>query len=196
LSARGLGVLEFLTGLVDGGARMVQFRHKASATKEVFALLEEVARRCRDARVELIINDRADIAAIFGVGLHLGQDDLQPAMARRVLGNWPTVGFSTHNAEQLRAADSEPADYLAVGPVFATGSKEKPDPVLGVEALAGLRTLTAKPLVAIGGITRERAPEVLAAGADSVAVIADLLPEPLTTENVRRRMEEWLNRTR
>jgi thiamine-phosphate pyrophosphorylase len=106
------------------------------------------------------------------------------------------LGFSTHNEAQLRAAEEEPADYLAIGPVFETFSKENPDPALGLERLPALRALTVKPLVAIGGITREQARAVLRTGIDSIAVIGDLLPEEMTKATVRGRMEEWIALTR
>jgi thiamine-phosphate pyrophosphorylase len=102
------------------------------------------------------------------------------------------VGFSTHNADQLRSGDREPVDYLAIGPIFATGSKQNPDPIVGLEQLRTLRTLTRKPLIAIGGITRETALSVFEAGADSVAIIGDLSPQPRTRASLRARAEEWL----
>ncbi|MGB9611783.1 MAG: thiamine phosphate synthase, partial [Bryobacteraceae bacterium] len=142
------------------------------------------------------IDDRADIAALLDAGVHVGQNDLPPALARRVLGEARILGFSTHNEEQLRAAAAEPADYLAIGPVFETLSKENPDPALGLERLAKLRALTERPLVAIGGITRDYARAVLNTGVDSIAVIGDLLPEEMTKATVRGRMEEWIALTR
>ena len=128
---------------------------------------------------------------LLKAGLHVGQDDLPPEEARKLLGPQSILGFSTHNAPQLEAAGKEPADYLAIGPVFCTTTKEKPDPALGLEALRSLRRLTAKPLVAIGGITRKNALAVLDAGADSVAVISDLLPEVCSYESIRDRIREW-----
>jgi len=138
-------------------------------------------------RARLIMNDRADlcVAADFD-GLHIGQDDLSPSSARLVIGEHRWLGVSTHNPAQLRQADEVPCDYVALGPIFETRSKEKPDPVVGVEGVRKARTLTAKPLVAIGGITRGTAASVLAAGADSVAIISDLLSEP------RKSAEEFL----
>ena len=133
-----------------------------------------------------MVNDRADVAALLKAGLHLGQDDLSPGDARRILPGGSILGFSTHNEQQLNAGDSETVDYLAIGPIFATGSKQNPDPVVGLEGLRKLRSLTQKPLVAIGGITRELAPKVFEAGADSIAVIGDLFPD------VRARGQEWV----
>ena len=129
--------------------------------------------------VRLIMNDRADLClgAEFD-GVHLGQDDLSPESVRKIIGPERWLGISTHNPEQLREADLTSADYLAIGPVFSTLSKDKPDPVVGLDGVRQARKLTRKPLVAIGGITRANAASVIGAGADSVAVISDLLREP------------------
>lgn len=129
--------------------------------------------------VRLIMNDRADLclAAEFD-GVHVGQDDLSPESVRKIIGPNRWLGVSTHNPEQLSQAELTSADYLAIGPVFATSSKEKPDPVVGLEGVRRARALTRKPLVAIGGITRANAASVIEAGADSVAVISDLLRDP------------------
>ena len=129
--------------------------------------------------VTLIMNDRADLclAAEFD-GVHVGQDDLSPESVRRLIGADRLLGVSTHNPEQLQDADLTSADYLAIGPVFATSSKLNPDPVVGLEGVRRARVLTRKPLVAIGGITRVNAASVIEAGADSVAVISDLLRDP------------------
>lgn len=140
-----------------------------------------------------VINDRADVAMLLDAAVHLGQDDLPPTAARRIMAQESIIGFSTHNEAQLRAGDQEPVDYLAIGPIFATGSKQNPDPVVGLEELRRLRALTKKPLVAIGGITRATASSVLQAGADMVAVIGDLYPEPCTKSALRARTEEWVS---
>jgi thiamine-phosphate pyrophosphorylase len=125
------------------------------------------------------MNDRADLALVAGFdGVHVGQDDLLPESVRRIIGPDRWLGVSTHNPEQVAEADLTSADYLAIGPVFSTSSKEKPDPVVGLEGVRRARSLTRKPLVAIGGITRANAASVIEAGADSVAVISDLLREP------------------
>jgi thiamine-phosphate pyrophosphorylase len=139
---------------------------------------KELRRRFGES-LPLVMNDRADLclAADFD-GVHVGQGDLSPVGVRRVIGPDRLLGVSTHNPEQLREADSTSADYVAIGPVFATASKENPDPVLGLEGVRRARELTRKPLVAIGGITRGNARSVIAAGADAVAVISDLLREP------------------
>jgi len=135
--------------------------------------------RGTEALVRLIMNDRADLclAAEFD-GVHVGQEDLSPESVRTIIGPERWLGVSTHNPEQLREADLTSADYLAIGPVFATSSKERPDPVVGLEGVRRARALTRRPLVAIGGITRANARSVIDAGADSVAVISDLLREP------------------
>ncbi len=172
--------------VLAAGAQILQFRHKGFFSREIFATMERVAQLCRDARVPFVVNDRADLARLMNAALHLGQDDLPPSAARRVVGMEALVGFSTHNEAQLRAAANEPADYLALGPIFGTASKLNPDPVVGLEGLRRLRPLTERPLVAIGGITRQNARAVLDAGADSVAVIGDLFPD------VPAQVEDWL----
>ena len=191
LGRRGLDAVQFASVLLDCGVRLLQYRHKGHFSRHVFAEAEAIAVLCRQAGAQYVIDDRGDIARVLGAGLHVGQDDLAPADARQVIGD-ALLGFSTHNAEQLRAGDAEPVDYLAVGPVFATGSKENPDPVLGVDALRELRALTAKPLVAIGGITLRNAEAVLAAGIDSLAVISDLIPDE---GELSTRIREWVRLT-
>lgn len=178
--------------MIEGGARVLQLRHKQHFSRDLFRIAEEIASACRDARVLFVINDRADIALMLGAALHIGQGDLPPAAARRVMGAGGLIGFSTHNEEQLRAAEAEPVDYVALGPMFETRSKLNPDPVVGLRELGRLRPLTRKPLVAIGGITRATAREVIDAGADSVAIIADLFPEDCTAMTLRARAQEWV----
>ncbi len=180
--------------MLEGGARILQFRHKGHYTRSLFERAECVARLCRQAGAQLIVDDRADIALLLDAGLHVGQEDLPPQDARRLLGPERLLGFSTHSPAQFAAAEQEPLDYMAFGPVFPTRSKEKPDPVVGLAPLPELAARAhrlGRPLVAIGGITRGNARRVLEAGADSVAVISDLLPESCTLETVRARMEEW-----
>jgi len=191
LTARGVPVPAAAEAMLEGGARILQLRHKGPYTRGLFAEAERLAELCRRFEALFIVDDLADIAALLGAGVHLGQEDLSPRDARRIVGPDATLGYSTHNARQLREAATEPVDYLAIGPIFSTGSKERPGPVVGVSRLREWRRLSDRPLVAIGGITRENAAEVLAAGADSVAVIADLLPEPCTHNSLRRRMSEW-----
>jgi thiamine-phosphate pyrophosphorylase len=141
----------------------------------------------------LILNDRADLAVLANFdGVHVGQDDLSPEDARRVVGPAKIVGVSTHTDEQVRAAEQTSADYIAIGPVFATGTKSNPDPVIGLVGVRRARALTTKPLVAIGGITRANARSVIEAGADSVAVISGLLAEGESVEQVARDFLELL----
>jgi thiamine-phosphate pyrophosphorylase len=172
--------------LLEAGARILQFRHKGFFSRSVFEEASRIAELCRSSGALFVVNDRADVAALLNAGLHVGQDDLSPVDARRILPAASMLGFSTHNEQQLSAGDLEPVDYLAIGPIFATGSKQNPDPVVGLDGLRKLRSLTKRPLVAIGGITRELAPKVFEAGADSIAVIGDLFPD------VRARAEEWI----
>jgi thiamine-phosphate pyrophosphorylase len=176
--------------ILEAGAKILQFRYKGFFSRSVFEDAQRVAGLCREAGALLVINDRADVAKLLGAALHLGQDDLAPADARKITDG--LIGFSTHNEQQLRAGDREPVDYLAIGPIFRTSSKLNPDPEVGLDRLRSLRSLTRKPLVAIGGITRKTAGDVLDAGADAIAVIGDLYPEPCTKASIRARAEEWL----
>ncbi len=172
--------------LAGAGVTMLQYRNKAASSRQMLAHAREL-RRIFPRPAKLIFNDRADLclAADFD-GVHVGQDDLSPEGARAVIGPDRWLGLSTHNPEQVRAADQADATYIAIGPVFATASKANPDPVVGVEGLRAARALTRKPLVAIGGITRANCRQVIEAGADSVAVISDLLSAP------RRAAEEFM----
>jgi len=183
--------VEAARAILDGGARILQFRHKGVFSRGVFETARIIAGLCAATGAIFIVNDRADAAMLLRAGLHLGQTDLAPRDARRLLGAEALIGFSTHTESQLRAASSEPVDYVALGPVFGTTSKDRPDPAIGVEELRRLRPLASKPLVAIGGITRAAALVVLEAGADSVAVIGDLLAGCASAADIRRRTEEW-----
>lgn len=191
LARRGCPPETAALALLEGGARVLQFRHKGPYSRAVFEQAEIVAAHCRAAGVPLIVDDRADMALLLDAGLHLGQSDLPPRDARRLLGPARILGFSTHNPEQFAAAVAEPVDYLAFGPIFPTRSKQNPDPVVGLGALQEMKK-QAGLLVAIGGINRDNALGVLAAGADSVAVIHDILPETCSFSTLRARMEEWL----
>ena len=191
LRARGLSLESAAAAFLEGGAGVLQIRHKGHWGRDLYNSSCEVARLCEQARALLIIDDRADFAMLLGAGLHVGQDDLAPADARRLIGTAPVLGYSSHNPVQLCAAAAEPVDYVALGPVFATVSKHRADPAVGVEDVRRCRALLDKPLVAIGGITLENAETVLRAGADSLAVIAGLLPDPATPQSLRERMEEW-----
>ena len=164
--------------LVAGRVTLLQYRNKTGNARQMLEQARELKRRLGSS-VKLIMNDRADLCLAAGFdGVHVGQDDLSPAGARVVLGGKLWLGVSTHNPEQLAAADRTTADYLAIGPVFATSSKANPDPVIGLDGVRRVRALTRKPLVAIGGITRENCLSVIEAGADAVAVISDLIRDP------------------
>jgi len=188
----GIAPPDAARAVIEAGARILQLRHKDHYARRAFAEAEDIARLCRDAGVLLVLNDRADIALLLGAALHLGQEDLPPAAARAITGAETCIGFSTHNEDQLRAAAREPVDYIALGPVFGTASKQNPDPVVGLNELRRLRPLTTRPLVAIGGITRNNALQTIDAGADSLAVIGDLLADVGTPQQLRKRTEEWL----
>lgn len=187
----GLGVVPAARAILDGGARILQLRHKGHFSRDVFAWAEQIASLCQKAQALFVINDRADMAALLGTALHLGQDDLYPQDARQLLPR-EVIGFSTHNFAQLQASGAEPVDYVALGPIFHTGSKQHPDPVVGLEELRRLRPLTSRPLVAIGGLTRANAPAVWQAGADSVAVIGDLFSVDCSYSGLRARTAAWL----
>lgn len=182
--------------LAAAGCTLMQYRNKSGNARVMIEQARELRRlftsQSQNTRfsqnrgemghpqcVRLIMNDRADLclAAEFD-GVHVGQDDLSPESVRRIIGPELWLGVSTHNPEQLQQADLTSADYLAIGPVFATSSKDKPDPVVGLDGVRRARALTRKPLVAIGGITRANAASVIEAGADSVAVISDLIRDP------------------
>jgi len=201
----------FTRALIEGGATLIQYRNKSGNSRQMVADAREMVRvkqiaelpKCRTAELKtgsesgqrpiangtrLILNDRPDICLIAGFdGVHVGQDDLSLEAARRIVGNGLWTGVSTHNPEQVAEADRTSADYVAVGPVYATASKANPDPVIGLDGVRRARELTRKPLVAIGGITRKNARAVIDAGADSVAVISDLLNDP------RHAVEEFLS---
>jgi thiamine-phosphate pyrophosphorylase len=172
----GLTHVEQITMLVDGGATLMQVREKKASSLEFYEAAREA---CAIASVSLIINDRADIAlTVRAAGVHLGQDDLPPEAARRLLGDDAIIGYSTHSLAQLAEAAKLPVDYIAFGPVFQTGTKSDSARVVGLEGVRAARNATDKPLVAIGGITLEKARDVIDAGADSVAMISGLLTGP------------------
>jgi thiamine-phosphate pyrophosphorylase len=171
-------LLAFAEGLAAGGCTLLQYRNKSGNARAMLEQARQLKKHLGDS-VRLIMNDRADLclAANFD-GVHVGQEDLLPESVRKIIGPERWLGVSTHNPAQLSDADLTTADYLAIGPVFATSTKDKPDPVVGIEGVRRARQLTRKPLVAIGGITRANAASVIKAGADSVAVISDLTREP------------------
>jgi thiamine-phosphate pyrophosphorylase len=169
----------------NAGVTLLQYRNKVADAGVMLAEARGLSERLSRTRVSaphglrLIMNDRADlcIAAEFD-GVHVGQDDLSPQSARKIVGNGRWVGVSTHNAAQVVDADKTSVNYIAIGPVFATANKQKPDPVVGLAGVREARALTRKPLVAIGGITRQNCRAVIDAGADAVAVISDLIRDP------------------
>jgi len=170
--------------MAESGVQLLQYRHKHGATRQIFEMSNLLSHRLLSlrragAQVRFIVNDRPDIALLVGAGgVHVGQTDLGVEQARTIMGREPWVGVSTHTLEQVQAADRTSADYVAFGPVFATATKEQADPVVGLRLLAEARARTSKPLVAIGGITLERAADTYRAGADSLAVARDLLASP------------------
>ena len=182
---RGLEPLVILDAFLEGGATLIQLRDKSSSTGRRLALADAVVARAHAAGARIVINDRADIARLSGAdGVHVGQDDLPVDAVRALLGPDAIVGVSTHDAAQIEAAAATTASYLAVGPIYSTRTKETGYSSRGLE-LIGLAVTAGKPVVAIGGITLERAPEVIAAGAASVAVISDLLTGEVPAARVR-----------
>jgi len=178
--------------LLAAGVTLLQYRNKVDDARVVLTQARELWQRSRAGapsdcaqgrsaphKTKLIMNDRADLclAAEFD-GVHVGQDDLLPESARKIIGGERWLGVSTHNLQQVAEADGTSADYIAIGPVFATASKLNPDPVIGLAGVRQARQLTSKPLVAIGGVTRKNCRSVIEAGADSVAVISDLIRDP------------------
>jgi thiamine-phosphate pyrophosphorylase len=179
-------IVEFARDLGEGGVTLLQYRNKDGETRLMLRHAREI-KRVLEGKVTLIMNDRADICVATGYdGVHLGQDDLPADGARLVVGGERIVGVSTHNTQQVIEADAGQADYIAIGPVFPTTGKKNPDALVGLEGVRAARATTKKPLVAIGGITRNNAKSVTDAGADCVAVISDLLSSP------RRAAEEFL----
>jgi thiamine-phosphate pyrophosphorylase len=176
----GLSHAEQVKRLIAGGATFVQIRDKDLSPSEFYLEAKAALDEARQNRLRVIINDRVDIvAALDADGVHLGQGDLPPQAARKLLGEAAIIGFSTHNVEQAREAISLPINYLAIGPIFATRTKRDTEPVVGLEAIREIRQIAGDlPIVAIGGITGENASEALDAGADSVAVISLLLSDP------------------
>ena len=162
--------------LVEAGARLLQVRGKGLGSRALCDLVLEMIEVAHAGGALVVVNDRPDVALVCGAdGVHVGQDDMPAADARRLMPVPLLVGLSTHDASQVRAAPAGALDYIAIGPVFHTRSKASPDPVVGLEGVAAARASTSLPLIAIGGITRSNAAEVIAAGADAVAVVSDLL---------------------
>lgn len=178
-----------------GGARFIQIRSKQSGSGVFLEMCEDLVGRARKAGATVIVNDRADIARLSGAdGVHLGQEDLDPVIVRSMLGIAAIIGLSTHSQDQVRAAGQLPVDYIAVGPIFSTSTKETGYAAVGTKLVSDARAILRDahrgtiPVVAIGGITLDRAPEVIASGAASVAVISDLL----STGDPETRVREYL----
>ena len=186
---RALDPLAILDAFLDGGATLIQIRDKTSSTASRLELADAAVARAHAAGARVIVNDRADIARLSGAdGVHVGQDDLPVRDVRAIVGPDAIVGLSTHDAAQIQDGAQTTATYLAVGPVYDTRTKQTGYAARGLELIA-LAAATGKPVVAIGGITLERAPEVIAAGAASVAVISDLLEERNPAARVRAFLE-------
>jgi thiamine-phosphate pyrophosphorylase len=175
--------------LLAAGVRLIQYRDKRASSREIFEISRDIAARVRQWGGIFVVNDRADIARAVDAGVHVGQEDLPVELARRVLEPGKLIGCSTHVLAQVIEADRSSADYIAFGPIFPTQSKERPDPVVGLEGLREARKATRKPLVAIGGMTAENARAAIDAGADSVAVIRDLLG----ARDIAARAQEFLD---
>lgn len=177
--------------LAKAGVRLLQYRDKKSGARAQLQTCSALAEALKPHGALFLVNDRPDVAWLAGAdGVHVGQDDLGVEEARRIGGQDKLVGVSTHSAEQFRKAAESSADYIALGPVFATKSKTNPDPVVGTRLLQQVRPLTNKPIVAIGGITLDTAQQVIEAGADSVAVIGDIL----LSESPAKRARQFLER--
>jgi thiamine-phosphate pyrophosphorylase len=177
--------------LIAGGATIIQLREKEASVRDFYVDAESALRIARARGVRVIINDRVDLAlALNADGVHLGQDDLPPETARAMMGAAAIIGYSTHNLDQATACAKMPIDYVAIGPVFSTTSKANPNPIVGLDGVRKVRAVVQdKPLVAIGGITRGRSREVVAAGADSIACISELLMSP---DLIEERTREFL----
>lgn len=173
--------------LAAAGVRLMQYRNKRASARELYESSRQLSSLVVPQGATFVVNDRADVAlAAAANGVHVGQEDLSVEAARCVIGTGKLLGVSTHNLGQFKDAAATSADYVAIGPVFSTSTKANPEPVVGIELIRQVRSLTDKPIVAIGGITLERAAEVIEAGADSVAVISDILLAPDPGERARR----------
>ena len=199
VTGRGWNPADVCVAWLSGGVRLIQLRAKRLASGPLLELADEVAALCRESGAQLIINDRADIAAMAGAaGVHLGQDDLSPTDARLALGDAGVIGLSTHDQGQVASGVREPIQYLALGPIFATATKETGYDAVGLDPLRAAAEVTSSAgirLVAIGGLTLDRACAVRAAGADSLAVISDLLAAP-DLIGVESRARAWLGQVK
>ncbi len=189
-AGRGWTVADLGQAFLDGGAQLIQLRAKHLDARALLDAADRLVRLAEPAGARIIVNDRADVAAMCGAaGVHVGQEDLAPRDARALLGDRAMIGLSTHTPEQVDAALDEPIDYIAVGPIYGTATKDTGYAAVGLDLVRrAAKAGDTRPVVAIGGITLARAPEVLAAGAASVAVISDLLE----TGDPTRRVAEFL----
>jgi thiamine-phosphate pyrophosphorylase len=193
LARRTIRLRKFAVGLRSAGVGLVQYRDKSGSPQDILRAAAILRELFAGTDCQLILNDRPDLAVLAALdGVHVGQTDLSPEDAKRVIGPDRIVGVSTHNDDQLRAADLTSADYIAIGPVFSTATKADAEPVVGLEGVRRARALTRKPLVAIGGITRANARSVIEAGADSVAIISALFSDGESVEKVARDFLELL----
>ncbi len=173
--------------LAEAGVRLLQYRNKSAPARQYLESSRKLAEVLLPQGVSFLVNDRPDVAFLAGAsGVHVGQDDLDVEQARQIVGRDNLVGVSTHNLQQFERAAGSSADYIALGPIFSTSSKANPDPVVGLDLLRKARALTDKPVVAIGGISLERAAAVIEAGADSVAVISGILGAPDPAQRARQ----------
>jgi len=173
--------------LAEAGVRLLQYRNKSAPARQYLESSRKLAEVLLPQGVSFFVNDRPDVAFLAGAsGVHVGQDDLDVEQARQIVGRDNLVGVSTHNLQQFERAAGSSADYIALGPIFSTSSKANPDPVVGLDLLRKARALTDKPVVAIGGISLERAAAVIEAGADSVAVISGILGAPDPAQRARQ----------
>ncbi len=188
-TAAGWALDDLGIAYLNGGVRLLQIRSKRRGSRELLQIIERVVSRAREVGAEVIVNDRADLAVLAGAqGVHVGQTDIQPSVVRSIVGEDAIVGFSTHTRDQVDAASSLPISYLAVGPIFATGSKDTGYSPVGLDLLRYARERSTRPIVAIGGISLGNARPVLDAGADAVAVISDLV----ATGHPAARVAEYL----
>ena len=176
--------------LAEAGVRLLQYRNKSAQARQYLESSRKLAEVLLPQGVSFFVNDRPDVAFLAGAtGVHVGQDDLDVEQARQIVGRDKLVGVSTHNLEQFERAAASSADYIALGPIFSTSSKANPDPVVGLDLLRKARALTDKPVVAIGGISLERAASVIEAGADSIAVISGILGAADPAQRARQYIE-------
>src|SRR5580698_343567 len=176
--------------LTEAGVRLLQYRNKSAPARQYLESSRKLAEVLLPEGMSFFVNDRPDVAFLAGAsGVHIGQDDLDVEQARQVTGLGKLAGVSTHNLEQFQRAAASSADYIAVGPIFGTSSKANPDPVVGLDLLRKVRPLTDKPVVAIGGISLERAASAIEAGADSVAVISGILSAADPARRARQYIE-------